>query len=98
MRSNGKRHSSTMKIKDCNKKIKNMFPEYRDLIQRLREDNPHFARLFEEHEQLDRDITQLELNPINHNYDEIDVYKRKKLKLKDEIYHLLRQNHLQSSS
>lgn len=67
-----------------------MFPEYRDLIVQLREENPHFARIFEEHEKLDRQISQLELDPVNQINSDIDAIKRKKLKLKDEIYYLLK--------
>lgn len=84
-----------MKTKDCNKKIKHMFPEYRDLIQPLREDNAHFAKLFEEHSELDKEITQLELDPINVLNHDIEGLKRRKLKLKDELYSILR-NHQQS--
>lgn len=78
-----------MKIKDCNKKIKYMFPEYRELIIQLRQENPYFANLFEEHDLLDKQIIQLELDPINHIHNDIESIKRKKLKLKDEIYRLL---------
>ncbi len=78
-----------MKTKDCNKKIKYMFPEYRDLIVQLREENPYFAKLFEEHNELDKEISQLELDPVNHINNDIEAIKRKKLKLKDEIYKIL---------
>jgi hypothetical protein len=81
-----------MKTKDCNKKMKYMFPEYRDLILLLREESPHFARLFEEHNELDKHISQLELDPVNHINHDIEAIKRKKLKLKDEIYRILTQN------
>jgi uncharacterized protein len=86
-----------MKIKDCNKKIKNMFPEFSNLIARLREDNPHFAYIFEQHEQLDREVAQLELNPVNLLHNEIEQLKRRKLRLKDQMYHMLQQAHLQQS-
>lgn len=81
-----------MKTKDCNKKVKYMFPEYRDLIMQLRDENPYFARIFEEHDELDKQITQLELDPINriNSNSDIETIKRKKLKLKDEIYRLLK--------
>ncbi|NWK75045.1 DUF465 domain-containing protein [Acinetobacter cumulans] len=79
-----------MKIKDCNKKVKNMFPEYRERIQQLREENPHFAQMFEQHCELDQSITQLELDPLNHLHEDIEALKRKKLKLKDEMYRLLK--------
>lgn len=67
-----------------------MFPEYRDLIVQLREENPYFANLFEEHDVLDKQIAQLELDPISHISNDIEAIKRKKLKLKDEIYRLLK--------
>lgn len=67
-----------------------MFPEFRDLIQELRDNNPHFSKIFEDHEQLDREISQLELNPVHQINDDIEALKRKKLRLKDEMYHLLR--------
>lgn len=79
-----------MKIKDWNKKTKLMFPEYRDIITQLRKENPHFAKIFEEHALLDQEICQLELDPVNHIHSEIELKKRKKLKLKDEIYRLLK--------
>ncbi len=79
-----------MKTRDCNKKMKYMFPEYRDLIVQLRDENPYFARIFEEHDALDRQIAQLELDPVHHINTDIEAIKRKKLKLKDEMYRLLK--------
>lgn len=75
-----------------------MFPEFRELMQQLREDNPHFARLFEDHEYLDRKISQLELDPVHQINDDIEALKRKKLKLKDQIYQLLQQAQQNPSS
>ena len=66
-----------------------MFPEFRDLIPKLRQDNPHFAKMFEEHEQLDKTVMQLELDPLSQIRDDIEVLKRKKLKLKDQMYLML---------
>ncbi|RKG31338.1 YdcH family protein [Acinetobacter tianfuensis] len=83
-----------MKTKDCNKKVKNMFPEFRDQIQELRNENPHFASMFEQHDELDKTIGQLELDPLNHLHEDIEILKRKKLKLKDEMYRLLKNNHV----
>ncbi|MFC6051938.1 hypothetical protein A6M14_11005 [Acinetobacter sp. Ac_877] len=78
-----------MNTKECNKKLKNMFPEFRDIIQKLREDNAHFAKMFEDHEILDKEINQLEQNPVNLINDSIESLKRQKLKIKDEMYRLL---------
>ena len=78
-----------MKTKECNKKVKKMFPEHQELIHKLRHDDPHFAKMFESHQELDKEIAQLELNPVNLINDDIESMKRKKLKIKDEIYKIL---------
>ena len=78
-----------MNSKIINKKIKHMFPEHSELVNTLKNTNPHFAKLFEEHNELDHTITHLELDPINHIHDDIEILKRKKLKIKDELYSLL---------
>ena len=72
-----------------------MFPEHREIIPQIRQDNPHFAKIFEEHEILDQEICQRELNPVFRINDDIEALKRKKLRLKDEIYRLL-QHHASS--
>lgn len=78
-----------MNSKVINKKIKYMFPEHSELVNTLKDDNPRFAKLFQEHDELDKTITHLELDPINHIHDDIEILKRKKLKIKDELYLLL---------
>jgi len=84
-----------MNTKECNKKVKLMFPEHREIIPQLRQDNPHFAKIFEEHAVLDQEICRRELNPVSRINDDIEALKRKKLRLKDEIYRLL-QYHVNS--
>ncbi|OTG84901.1 YdcH family protein [Acinetobacter sp. ANC 4648] len=86
-----------MNIKVMNKKIKNMFPEYTELMTILKQENPHFAKILEEHDVLDKRITQLELNPVHVINDDIEILKRKKLKYKDEIYLLLKKAEQDSS-
>lgn len=67
-----------------------MFPEYRDLISRLKTEDAHFANLFHQHNQLDDDIKRAENAPSS-NFDEhIAEMKREKLRLKDELFHILR--------
>ena len=78
-----------MNTKIMNKKLKNMFPEHRELMQILAQDNPHFAQLMEDHDELDREITHKEQDPVNLINDDIESLKRKKLKLKDALYQLL---------
>ncbi|MDO4694780.1 MAG: YdcH family protein [Eikenella sp.] len=67
-----------------------MFPEYRDLISELKQSDNHFARLFNEHNELDDKITGLENNPVTSGLDEIEGLKKKKLFLKDQLYVILR--------
>ena len=68
-----------------------MFPEYRDLISKLKQEDAHFARLFDEHNELDDKIKGLENNPVTGSSagEEIHALKHKKLALKDELYVLL---------
>ncbi|WOE30585.1 MULTISPECIES: YdcH family protein [unclassified Acinetobacter] len=70
-----------------------MFPEYRALISKLKQENAHFSKIFDEHNALDHEIIRLEQDIVTNasTSDEIEVLKRKKLKLKDEIYLMLKQ-------
>ena len=68
-----------------------MFHEYRDLISDLKQSDAHFAKLFNEHNELDNEIDKLENDVVKHasRDEEIEVKKRRKLQLKDEIYRIL---------
>ncbi|WP_432613350.1 DUF465 domain-containing protein [Acinetobacter portensis] len=50
-----------------------------------------FSKIFEEHNALDHEIIRLEKDPVTSNVEDIDLLKRKKLKLKDELYVMLKQ-------
>lgn len=69
-----------------------MFPEYRELISKLKQSDAHFARLFDEHNEIDDKITGLENNPVTESSaeQEIAALKHKKLALKDELYEILK--------
>ena len=86
-----------MKLKVCNEKTKLMFPEYRDMIQQLREDNPHFSKMFDDHEALDQEICLLEQDPVRIHRGEIEPLKRKKLFIKDQLYRILKGAQLKTS-
>ncbi|OOR90922.1 hypothetical protein B0181_04135 [Moraxella caviae] len=65
-----------------------MLPEYRELMTKLKsEGDLHFIKLFDEHNDLDTEITNLENDPVQSasRADEIEAMKRKKLALKDEL-------------
>lgn len=69
-----------------------MFHEHRDLIAKLRHENNHFARLFDEHNALDEEINRLMNDPVAvTREDEINQKKSEKLHLKDEIYRMIKE-------
>lgn len=73
-----------------------MFHEYREIVSQLRQDDAHFARLFNEHNALDEEIERLMNDPkAAVRSDEIDAKKREKLRLKDELYRLIKEKEAQ---
>ncbi len=70
-----------------------MFPEYRELITRLKAEgtNTRFLNLFEKHNALDEQITNMESMNAGARHAEIGELKREKLRLKEEIYAILKQ-------
>jgi uncharacterized protein YdcH (DUF465 family) len=68
----------------------NVFPEYRDLISKLKTLDAHFAKLFERHNELDQRIRNLEEGIETGDDVTIETLKKQKLKLKDELYLMLR--------
>lgn len=68
-----------------------MFPEYRDLITRLKGHDAHFTRLFDKHNELDQLIKNKEAHIEPGTQIEIEQLKKEKLLLKDQIYTHLRQ-------
>jgi hypothetical protein len=67
-----------------------MFPEYRDLISRLKTEDAHFSRLFERHNELDHRIHNMETNVTPADRATIETLKKEKLLLKDQLYDVLR--------
>ncbi len=67
-----------------------MFPEYRDLITQLKHKDHHFDRLFNRHNDLDQKIQNMESHLDPGTEMEIEQLKKEKLKLKDELFQILR--------
>ena len=67
-----------------------MFPEYRDQITQLKTTDGHFTRLFSKHNELDQKIKNMESHAEHGTHDEIEVLKKEKLHLKDQIYIILK--------
>lgn len=68
-----------------------MFPEYRDLISKLKTSDAHFAKIFDKHNDLDQEIINLENDPVASvsREQEIETLKKEKLALKDELFKIL---------
>lgn len=64
-----------------------MFHEHREVISKMKEENKHFLKLFEKHNTLDDEITQMEKEFCDQF--EIERIKKEKLKLKDDIYQMI---------
>lgn len=67
-----------------------MFPEYRELISTLKTEDARFARLFDKHNELDQKIKNMEAGIELASSSEIEVLKKEKLRLKDEMYAILK--------
>lgn len=67
-----------------------MFPEYRELISELKTANRYFLKLFDQHNELDQRIKLIEARLEPGTHDEVEVMKKQKLAIKDELYELLK--------
>lgn len=67
-----------------------MFPEYRDLITKLKTTDRHFSHLFDKHNNLDAKILRMEDHQEPSTPEEIETLKKEKLLLKDQIYAVLK--------
>ena len=68
-----------------------MFPEYRDFITQLKTTNQHFSRLFDQHNAVDQQIKNMESRIEAATPEEIEILKKEKLQLKDQLYTILKQ-------
>ncbi len=67
------------------------FPEFRERIVRLVAENGHFARLQESYDRLTTRIEALEDEGMPISDDELEKLKKERLRLKDELYALMRE-------
>lgn len=66
-----------------------MLHEYRDEIHDLKQENAHFAKIFEKHNDLDQKIEDAEQGRLTLTDVEIETLKKEKLLLKDEAYKMI---------
>jgi uncharacterized protein YdcH (DUF465 family) len=61
-----------------------MLHEYRDEITALKQENAHFAKIFEKHNELDQQTTDADEGRLHLTDGELEQMKKEKLLLKDE--------------
>ncbi|WP_032108081.1 YdcH family protein [Necropsobacter massiliensis] len=69
-----------------------MFPEFRDLITKLKAEDYHFSRLFDKHNELDQKVQNIDAKIEFATREQVENLKKEKLRLKDEIYAILRKH------
>ena len=65
-------------------------PEYRDQIHNLKTSNRHFARLFDQYHEVDHEVRRIEEGAENTSDDYLEERKKVRLKLKDELFEMLK--------
>ncbi len=68
------------------------FPQYSDLIDELKNNDPKFGDKYKQYSQLDQEIEGLERRDAPIGDDKLHRLKQKRAHLKDEIYKTLVQN------
>jgi uncharacterized protein YdcH (DUF465 family) len=66
-----------------------MLHEYREEITALKQENAHFAKIFEKHNELDDKIADVEAGREHMESLDLETLKKEKLKLKDEAYAMI---------
>lgn len=65
------------------------FPELKEHIHNLKISDRHFSRLFDEYHVVNRDVHRAEAAGLNISDEHYEELKRKRMKLKDELYTML---------
>ena len=66
------------------------FPELKQRIHDLKMSDAHFARLFDEYHELNREVHRVEAAGVNTSDEEYENLKLVRLRLKDELYAMLK--------
>jgi uncharacterized protein YdcH (DUF465 family) len=68
------------------------FPEHKDAIRHLKMNNAHFARLFEQYHDTDKEIHRIEENIETPSDDYTHERKVERLALKDELLKMIQEH------
>jgi len=67
-------------------------PEHRETIHKLKMNNLHFAKLFDEYHDVDHEVHRIETQVENTSDEYLDERKKRRLYLKDELYRMIKQD------
>ncbi|MCP5275627.1 MAG: DUF465 domain-containing protein [Burkholderiales bacterium] len=66
------------------------FPEYHDRIHELKINNAHFAKMFEQYHDVNREVRRIEEGVESTSDQYLEDLKKKRLLLKDQLYEMIR--------
>ncbi len=66
------------------------FPEFNKEIHHLKMNDNHFARLFKDYHQVNQEVSRIEQGVENTSDEYIEQRKKQRLKLKDELFIMLK--------
>ncbi len=66
------------------------FPEYLESIQTLKSENEQFGQMYQEYEELTREVERLEEDDLPVDDFAIENMKKQRVRLKDQMYRMLR--------
>jgi uncharacterized protein YdcH (DUF465 family) len=64
-------------------------PEYKDKIHDLKMNDHHFARLFDEYHEVDKEVQRIEQEIETPSDEVVEQFKKQRLQLKDELFAML---------
>ena len=65
------------------------FPEHKERIHHLKMTDNHFSRLFNEYNDIDREVHKIEEGSENTSDEYLEELKKKRLKYKDDLYAII---------
>jgi uncharacterized protein len=67
------------------------FPEFAEKIHELKVENAHFSKLYDEYDEVDHEIYRIESDAEPASDETVNQLRISRLRLKDEIYSILRE-------
>lgn len=74
-----------------NHSLHNEFPEMSEQIRALKMKDRHFARLFDEYHEIDREVRRIEEEAEAASDERLEGLKMRRLHLKDDLYAMLKE-------